>query len=156
MSCTDVTGHPEDHHTLQVVVVFVQLKHVQTLDVKSEQSQKQKPTAPCNHPQKSLVCMKKNTIFRLFHWRWQCCFTVWHAECQHICHKSQSEQSPQTMSRTTKGLFPFNSKTLPSSIPFLKMTLFTIICSVTCEKKGGGKLTLSCLLLIHLLGSRFV
>ena len=55
-----MTGHPEDHHTLQVVVVFEQLEHVQTLDVKSEQGQKQKPKAPCNHPRNHLCEMKHN------------------------------------------------------------------------------------------------
>ena len=79
---------------------------------------------------------------------------MWHAECQHISHKTQSEQSSPTMSRTTNGLFPFNSKSLPSSIPFLKMTLCTNSDSVTCEKMGEGKLTLSSLPHIRIIVSR--
>ena len=60
VSCTDVTGRPEDHHTLQVVVVFVQLKHLQTLEVKSEQSQKQNQKHPATIPESTCVCEMKH------------------------------------------------------------------------------------------------
>ena len=55
VSCTDVTGRPEDHHTLQVVVVFVQLKHVQTLEVKSEQARNKSQKHPATIPEITFV-----------------------------------------------------------------------------------------------------
>ena len=64
-SYTDVTGHPEDQHTLQVIVVFEQLKHVQTLNVKSEQARNKNQKHPATIPEITCVCEMKHNLLAI-------------------------------------------------------------------------------------------